>query len=381
MRKNDCLVSCVLHHKFIVFGCEGFNALGVVRSLGEVGIRPYLVLWDKHEITPFSKYVKESYLSHTPENGVRYIMSRFGNEKDKPFIFATSDETVACLDAHYTELKDKFIFYNAGEQGRITQLLQKSYLPQLAESCGLRIPKTEEVRNGELPTTLSYPVITKSTTSTIHDWKSNVHICYNQDELLEAFKLIDLKRVVLQEYIEKVDELNYEGFVINGGRDLYMPFDNRYYRTEKDSYGEYAYIEKDSHPELRESIKKLFEKIGYNGIFEMEFLIDKNGKTYFLEINFRSSAWIYAFNKCGVNFPYMFALSSLQGEIDNSAENVKKLPFSLMYSVTDFKLNVLTKKVSLWQWLREFFTVDCLFYLNWRDMKPFWMKVRSYLHR
>ena len=374
-------MSILSKHKFIVFATEGFNSLGVIRALGEVGVRPYLVVWDRYALTPFSKYVEKSYFSRTLENGIRYILSEFGDEHEKPFIIATSDETQSCLDLHYDELKDKFYFFNAGSQGRITQMMEKGYLPQVAESCGLRIPKTVEVKNGELPTALNYPVITKSPSSTIRNWKSNVHICHDENELLQAFKLINQERVVIQEYIEKADELNYEGFVINDGKDLYMPLDNRYYRTEEDSYGLYAYIERDSHPELRESIKKLFETIRYNGIFELEFLIDKKGQPYFLEINFRGSAWLYAYNKCGVNLPYMFALSTLQGEIDSSPEKIKKLPFSLMYAVTDFKQNVLTRKVSFWRWMREFLTVDCLFYYNRHDMKPFWKKVRSYLHR
>lgn len=368
-------MSEITDHKFIVFATEGFNTLGVVRALGEAGIRPYLVVWDRHALAPYSKYVQKSYFSRTLENGVKYIISEFGNEAHKPFIIATSDETESCLDRHFDELKDRFHFFNAGSQGRITQLMEKSYLPQIAESCGLLIPKTEEVKNGELPATLNYPIITKSTTSTIRNWKSNVHICRNEQELLEAYKLINQDRVVLQEYIEKVDEIDYEGFVINDGRDLYMPLDNRYYRTEADGYGLYAYIERNPFPELVEPIKKLFEKIGYNGIFELEFLIDKNGRKYFLEINFRGSAWLYAFNKCGVNLPYMYALSTLKGEIDSSAENVRKLPFSLMYAVTDFRMNVPTRKVPLWRWLREFLSVDCLFYYNRHDMKPFWKKV------
>ncbi len=367
-------------HKFVVFATDSFNTLGVIRALGEAGIRPYLVLWDHAKLSNHSKYVKEYYLSHGLENGIQYILSKFGDEQEKPFIFATSDDTVSCLDLHYDELKDKFYFYNAGGQGRITRLMEKGYLPQIAESCGLRIPKTEEVKNGELPKTLSYPVITKSPTSTIHNWKSNVHICNNEGELLKAFELINQDRVVIQEFIEKVDEIDYEGFVINDGKDLYMPLDNRYYRLEEDSYGDYAYIERNPRPELLEPIKKLFEQIGYNGIFEMEFLVDKNGNTYFLEINFRSSAWIYAFNKCGVNLPYMFALSTLQNKLDVASENIKKLPFSLMNSVRDFNKNVLTRKVSLWQWLRDFMSADCFFYYNRHDMKPFWAKMCGFFH-
>ena len=366
-------------HKFIVFGRDGINTLGVIRALGEAGIRPYLVMWTRPEASKYSKYVQECHLPYTLEEGLQCILSRFGNEKEKPFIFATDDESVSCLDLHYDELKDKFYFYHAGEQGRLTKLMEKGYLPKLAESCGLRIPKTEEVRNGQQPTTLNYPVITKSPTSTFFNWKSNVHICYNEEELIKAFNQINQERVVIQEYIEKVDEIDYEGFVINDGRDLYMPLDNRYYRLEKDSYGNYAYIERNPHPELLEPIQKLFEKTGYNGIFEMEFLVDKNGQTYFLEINFRSSAWIYAFNKCGVNLPYMYALSTLQNQIDTSCENIKKLPFSLMFSITDYKQNVSTGKVPFWRWFLEFLSTDCLLLYNRHDMKPFWVKLFRYL--
>lgn len=373
-------MSKIQNHKFIVFGRDGLNTLGVVRSLGEAGIKPYLVLWTKPELSKFSKYVQRCYLALTLDAGLQLVLSEFGNEKEKPFVFATEDETVSCLDRHYDELKDKFYFYNAGEQGRLTRLMEKGYLPKIAEACGLRIPKTEEVKKGELPNTLSYPVITKSPTSTFFNWKSNVHICRNEEELLHAFEQINQDRVVIQEYIEKVDEIDYEGFVINDGKDLYMPLNNRYYRLQEDSYGNYAYIERNPRPELIEPIKKLFNEIGYNGIFEMEFLVDKKGLTYFLEINFRSSAWIYAFNKCGVNLPYMFALSTLQHRVDNSLENIKKLPFSLMFSISDFNQNVKTGKVPLWRWLKDFLSTDCLLIFNWHDMNPLWVKICRFLH-
>lgn len=367
-------------HIVIIFAPNNFNTLGVVRSLGEVGIRSCCVLiCERRSLVCFSKYVERSYLAESLKDGLSYILRTFGEETKKPFIIATSDETVSFLDLHYDELKDKFFFFNAGEQGRITRMMEKSYLPKLAESCGLRVPKTEEVKKGDLPKSLKYPVITKSPTSTIYNWKSNVHICYNEDELLKAFKLINQDRVVIQEYIEKIDEIDYEGFVINDGQDLYMPLDNRYYRTEKDGYGHYAYIERNFFPELFEPIKRLFERTKFNGIFELEFLIDKEGHAYFLEINFRGSAWLYAFNKCGVNLPYMFVRSTLQGRVDSSCEDIKKLPFSFMYTITDFKLNVLKRKVTLWRWLCEFLRADCYFYYSRHDIKPFLDKIWNYL--
>ena len=73
----------ILDHKFIVFGRDGINTLGVIRALGEAGIRPYLVLWTRPELSKYSKYVQECYLSFTLEKGFQYILSKFGEEKEK----------------------------------------------------------------------------------------------------------------------------------------------------------------------------------------------------------------------------------------------------------------------------------------------------------
>ena len=53
------------------------------------------------------------------------------------------------------------MFYNAGEQGRITYFMEKERLCLLAEKHGLMIPKTYKVNKGEIPKNLQYPVLTK----------------------------------------------------------------------------------------------------------------------------------------------------------------------------------------------------------------------------
>lgn len=47
----------------------------------------------------------------------------------------------------------------------------------------------------------------------------------------------------------------------------------------------------------------MFSEIGFEGIFEVEFMGDADGKLWFLEINFRNSTWSLASMKAGMPLP------------------------------------------------------------------------------
>lgn len=364
----------MIENKFIVFAVDHFSSLGVIRCLGEAGIRPDVILFSVHKpkLVQYSKYIAVLHHVRSLEEGYKCLVDEYVNEGTKPFVLATSDEVESCLDIHYDELKDKFYFYHAQEQGRVTKMMQKHVIVEMAKRCGLRIPKTEIVSRGESSKMLNFPILTKAPTSTIHNWKNNVFICHNEDELQEAYKHIKCEKVLLQEYIEKQDELNVEGFCIDGG-DAYFTLQNRYHRITNKSYGNYAYIEKYSYPELEQAIRRLFRETHYSGMFELEFMIGKDGKCYFLEINFRNSAWLYAYSKCGQPLLMMWAKSVLYNKIITEDENIRKLPFNLMDEITDFKWSVMSGIVPPFTWLKESLGSDCHFYYNKQDARPFYM--------
>lgn len=364
----------MIENKFIIFCPDHFNPLGVIRSLGEVGIRPFVILYGHPSIlVKYSKYIEEMHWSATIADGFKYLQERFGNETKKPFLLATSDDVVSYLDLHFTELCDKFYFFNAGAQGRLTHLMEKKNIVEMGRKAGFLVPETEEVARGEMPRKINFPILTKSNTPTIHDWKSNVFICRNEAELRNAYEHIDCDRVILQEYVQKVDEINFEGFSINGGSEVYIPLENRFYRTTSTSFGNYAYIEKIKDQQLLGKIKELLKLTKFTGIFEVEFMIGKDGRYYFLEVNFRNSAWLYAYTRCGVNLPLMLAKSVLANRLVLDDEHIQSLPFKYIDEFTDFKWSVLSGKVNIFKWLRDFFTSDCTFYINRKDPKPFVM--------
>ena len=207
--------------EYIVFvSKEHYNPLGIVRTLGESGISPIVVcVKGELEFVGHSKYVKEAYYVDSPEDGLEFIINRFGKITDyKSFILTGDDVTVALLDRNYDRLKDYFYFYNAGESGRINYYMNKDNMFSLVERHGINIAKTWKIKVGEIPEDIEYPVMTKAINSIGDEWKDIVFICHNEEELQDSFKHIKSKYILVQTYIEKIDEVSFDAFSINKGK-------------------------------------------------------------------------------------------------------------------------------------------------------------------
>lgn len=113
-------------HIVIVFALEHYNPLGLIRSLGENGIYPvYFSVKRRGPVACLSKYIYETHFVNTVEEGYQLLLEKYGNEEQKPYILFSDDKSVGYFDFHYDELKDKFIWYNAGSQGRINEFMDK----------------------------------------------------------------------------------------------------------------------------------------------------------------------------------------------------------------------------------------------------------------
>lgn len=199
-------------HDFIVIGYEHYNPLGVIRSLGEVGISPYLIITKEMEIkiASKSKYIKETIFIDSYEEVLNILLSRFKNINYKTFLFPCDDNITEYLDKHYDKLKNAFYFSNAGESGRISKYQDKVMTSKLAEKCGMNIPKTWITRVGIIPEDINFPILTKPATS-YPGWKSDYYICRNKDELEFAFSKIKVDTILLQSYIDKKNEYSVDG--------------------------------------------------------------------------------------------------------------------------------------------------------------------------
>ncbi len=370
-------------YKFILLASYTGNTLGQIRSLGEKGIKPIAVLVHKNSFRiDKSKYISDLYDVNDIEEGLNLIIDKYGNESVKPFLFTDRDDVMGLIDRRYNELVDKFFIWNAGQQGCLNKYLNKGEQIKLAKECGFKVPKTETVKLGELPHSLQYPIFTKAIDSLNEWWKGCASICNNEEELKNFSKKLEVDHLILQEYIDKEDETPIEGISINGGKEIILFGLTKNYRMTADSFGTFRHIETFEDKETEICIQKFIQCINYTGAFEIELIIDKDGNAYFLEANFRIAQQNYGYTVFGANIPYIYAKSIIKGKIaKDEIRYTNKRPFRMMYEFEDFRLSVLKKKITLWQWLKDIYHTDVFLFYNKEDQAPFyftiWEKIRN----
>lgn len=371
------------NHLVIVFAIDHYNPLGVIRSLGENGIRPiYIAIRHRVELGVKSKYVSKVYQVDSVEEGYQVLIENYGEvykTGEKPFVLFSDDKSVGYFDLRYDEVKDRFITYNAnGVQGRIMKFMDKKNILELAKKHGLNVLEPIVVNRGEIPEGLEYPIITKDINPNSGGWKSDVFVCQNEEELKIAYTKISSPVVLLQKYVDKKTEFAFEGCSVNRGQSALIAIKSTYKYAISAYYSPFMMCESLHDEKLKASFEGMLAEIGFEGIFEIEFLVDKNDNLFFLEINFRNATWSYAATKAGMPLPYIWIKGMLNGKIDK--EDYKEVPggFIAMVEPIDYAKRMEFGLSTPGEWLADFKKVDCGFYYSADDLEPFYEMVRNW---
>lgn len=361
------------NHLVIVFALEHYNPLGHIRSLGENGINPiYVSVKRRGPVACLSKYISKCHFVDTVEEGYQLLLSEYGHfdYDHRPYLIFSDDKSVGYFDLHYEEIKDKFIFYNAGKQGRINEFMDKQRILEIAKKHGFNVLDSWVVKLGEIPEGIEYPVITKDISPNSGSWKSDVYICENEEELKEAFTKITSPMVQIQKFVDKKNEYAIEGLTINHGKQMLIGSTLTWKYLIKGYYSPYHDVTMLKDQTIRTRLESLFAEIGFEGIFEVEFLIDKDDTYYFLEANFRASAWNYSSAVAGMPLAYLWVKSMEDGNIAEDAEKPFE-DFTDMSEVIDYGKRVEGGMCSLAEWLRDFKEAKGTYYYNKEDPAPF----------
>ena len=149
----------------------------------------------------------------------------------------------------------------------------------------------------------------------------------------------------------------------------------------KQSFGNYMRFLPYENQEIKDKLTEILRRCHYTGIFDAECLIGKDNEIYFLEINFRNSAWGYAYTYGGINSVYYWAKCMLEGPDGMKDCNYRKKPFTAMSELADLSSIAHMPDVSYITWLRQFMECDCPYYYNKNDKLPFyhamWYKIKT----
>lgn len=362
-----------------VIGGNHHNTLGVIRSLGEQGVERnnihVLLIGDNIEdrnIVSVSKYV----LMQNVEHAVSYDaivdwLLRLSEDGIKRVVICCSDGASETVISNSNKFLDKY--YLPSSKIDISELMEKNVQDTLASSCGLHTPKSAVISHGEHIEWNCYPCISKPLKSMIGAGKQDICIVESQNELDTVLGKIKADKIQIQEFLSKRLEFQLIGCSLDSGKKIIIPGYTKIIRQPRNTntgYLEYSPIE-----ELDFDLTAVYDfikKIGYSGLFSVEFIRDKNNVDYFLEINMRNDGNAYCVKSAGINLPFIWCYYMVNNHLPDLPLSFKK---SIRF-IPDFNdLKVALSKGQFFSWIVDFCKADSHSIYNKTDLKPFWIEI------
>ncbi|MBQ8830073.1 MAG: ATP-grasp domain-containing protein [Oscillospiraceae bacterium] len=365
----------------VVVGHDHQNTLGVIRSLGEEGIRVKTIIISDGEFssTAYSKYIDEVFIIRITELTNTLLTLAAGIDERIPLI-PCGDDVVACILSEFSKLNGLYILPVAESGSNTLRLMNKSEMLRAAYAAGLNVPNWVTVHYNEFNLLeqrcekLRFPCMLKPV-SLRPGGVFEFRILRTMDELLDSMDYINsnCSVIIVQEYIQKVKEFGVNGCRLYSSGETVFGGVIEKKRFSQSSLGSTTAgtILPDKYG-ICDAAKRFVEHINYRGIFDTEFITD--GEIfYFVEMNFRNGGYGYAYTKAGRNFPAIWAKEAIGFDIENCVDKPLRNVFFVNESA-DLQ-NVFAKKISLIDWLRDVLRADAHMYINRKDMKPLLKKI------
>ena len=122
--------------------------------------------------------------------------------------------------------------------------------------------------------------------------------------------------------------------------------------------------------EVLQKTVAFIESLHYTGLFDVDLLETKDGKVYFIELNFRAGASTHVFTETGVNLPGMLADDLLRGipiDPDCRVEKTGQCFVSEKVLMEEF-----ARSDASWQQVKDHMAqADVCFIRSEKDPKPY----------
>lgn len=327
----------------VVIGHGTTSRLGVVRSLSGMGLSISVIvltykkkngkLETRRPFDCYSKYIDRVYYHYSKdgEGLISLLKNCCRDPEQKVILLPDSDFSAAVIDDHLAELEESFLLPNIHHTpGEIRKWMNKSLQKHAAKEVGLLVTDSVVVQleneRIHIPDSITYPCFTKAL-ATIDGGKRLFRRCDNKEELSQHLKQIALTQgsgisVLVEDY--KVIDSEYAVLGFSDGDKVCIPGVIRFLQNTKSHFGiamTGEVLPADGFESLLSLFKKLVLKIGFVGVFDIDFF--KSGSQFFfVEINFRFGGSGYAITKSGVNLNKMLVQHLRGDRVDNMDQRI-----------------------------------------------------------
>ena len=369
-------------NEVIVTGGSHHNTYGVIRALGKKKLKPFLLLVNdsNNSFLLRSKYLGGYQVVDTEQHAIDFLF----NNKDKyegAVVIACSDGMSSALDCNRYKLGFNYKLPGADVQGQISSIMDKDLMSSLGKKVGFNIPESWIVSSLHDIDVVEYPCITKPIISK-DGHKTDIEICQNKCELENIIKNGSCYKYQVQQFIEKEFEYQLIGLSLNNGNELIIPGFSRCIRPcPRTNTGFLHYESLDCISAPIDLCKKFVQATGYSGLFSIEFLRDKQGTDYFMEMNFRNDGNAICVTAAGINLPYLWYLANTGKDYKKELKQSTMKSVFVMPEFPDFLCFVKSGKISFFKWIKDVLKTNTFMVFNISDVSPFMYIFKDFLKR
>lgn len=367
----------------IIIGGNHHNTLGVIRALGQKGIYSTVVLVtdEQNPYVSYSKYIKNCVTLNNKQKITPWLIEHSKHLQGQAVIYSCADFVTSELDKSYNELSSRYHLPTAKGKDVCNHYMNKDVMAALAKDVGIFTPPhwiIDEHTDLNL-NEVDFPCIVKPLAS-IYGTKAEIRV-FQENTLLKKYLSANKgHRFIVQKYIEKDFEYQLLGCSLNHGSEIIIPGYSKCIRPcpgTNTGFLEYKPID-GFNCDLK-ACKEFIKHIGYQGLFSMEYLRDKQGIDYFMEINMRNDGNGICVTGAGMNLPYIWYQYCVGGDYKTESSNKIK-DIYVMPEFDDFIL-VLKRKVPFLSWWKDYKRTTTFMEYCKEDPRPYYVRRNQFLKR
>lgn len=366
-----------LKNKVILIGGNHHNGLGLARSFGVNGIKPYGVIVGEgaeHGFVRKSKYWAKTWAIKSDDEIVEFLLNAFQNEKEKLVVIPYSDGAAEEIDLNLDRLKEHFLLPSiGGQQGKIAELMDKQKQVEFAQTYGIPMAKScvVDLNDIRLPEDMIYPCIVKPVVSAEGE-KSDIRKCDTETQTVAYLQELREKgyhRFLVQEYLIYDTEYLMVGSISGQNQCWFNSKKIRVWPVVGGSSSCLQVTSENNVQEFFDEVRNAFGQVGYDGIFDVEAL-RVGEKIYLNEINWRNSGTIYSVFGSKVYYPVNWYYWKTENQ---SPENFIRTCLDDTVYTMDESLDlrhVACGNITLRQWLNDKKKARAFAIWDATDLKP-----------
>jgi len=290
------------------------GTLGIIRSLGALGVDVYAVVEDRFIPSAMSRYLKRAFILDTlgAEDGYLAELSAISSQLGRRAILVPTDDYAAAYIAEHADALEKRFIFPRVAYDLPRKLANKREMHCLCKSIGVPCP------DAAVPDSLDevhafverakFPVVLKAADAQLLPAGArSTSIARTPKELLELYQRASTtggSNFILQEYIpfEAAEDWIYHGYV-NPQTGCFVGFTGQKLRSYPAFAGPTTLGVSVPNAALERQTEKLLKAVGYAGIMDLDYRLDKrDGQYKLLDFNPRIGANFRMFeNRDGID--------------------------------------------------------------------------------